>query len=93
MVVTVLSPADCLASTASLKGKVVIITGALCVLARCELADFPTWLPFRDKGAGSGFGREAALRFASYGANVVVSDLNMAPLASLVEEIERNHSG
>lgn len=90
MAITVLSPADCLANISNLKGKVVIITGALDVLARREFADIPS-LPF--PGAGSGFGREAALRFASYGAHVVVSDLNMAPLESLVKEIERNHSG
>jgi NAD(P)-dependent dehydrogenase (short-subunit alcohol dehydrogenase family) len=39
-------------------------------------------------GAGSGIGREAALRFAREGANVLVADLNQEGGRKVVEEIE-----
>lgn len=40
-------------------------------------------------GAGSGIGRAVALRFASYGANLVLGDLDPKGLAAVVSEIER----
>ncbi|KAF8972996.1 hypothetical protein BDZ97DRAFT_1912597 [Flammula alnicola] len=40
-------------------------------------------------GAANGIGRETALRFASYGAKVVIGDLDIAGASSVVAEIEK----
>ncbi|PPQ84588.1 hypothetical protein CVT25_015791 [Psilocybe cyanescens] len=40
-------------------------------------------------GAANGIGKETALRFASYGARVVVGDLDLAGARSVVSEIEK----
>ena len=39
-------------------------------------------------GSGLGIGREIALKFASEGAAVVVNDLDAAPAAAVVAEIQ-----
>ncbi|KAF9564732.1 NAD(P)-binding protein [Agrocybe pediades] len=40
-------------------------------------------------GAANGIGKETALRFASYGAKIVIGDLDIAGANKVVEEIER----
>ncbi|KDR75085.1 hypothetical protein GALMADRAFT_248973 [Galerina marginata CBS 339.88] len=40
-------------------------------------------------GAANGIGRETALRFASYGANVVIGDLDIAGATKVVAEIQK----
>jgi len=51
-----------------------------------KLKDKVAWIT----GGGSGIGRATALRFASEGANVVVSDLDEAALQDTVKQIEDN---
>lgn len=42
-------------------------------------------------GAGSGFGREMAIKFASKGANLVLNDINMSGLEETRELVLKNH--
>jgi len=53
-----------------------------------KLKDKVAWIT----GGGSGIGRATALRFASEGANVVVSDLDEAALQDTVKQIEESGS-